>query len=182
MTRRAHEAATAAVVRDLIASFSDHPGALAVDVAAVGQDTLFTVRPSPKDKGKVIGRKGCHVRALKAIAGAAGARAGATYLLVVVDGADKNGEPNRGDEYDPNRIADILARTVQLVAGSGPVAAVDAVNPQSFTFTIRASSPEDLRVLGCCVEAGTLAGAIDTLLRAHAGREGVKFRSQIIPP
>jgi len=65
------------VVRILVAAIVDNPDAIVVEERQ-GRDDWVTVhvRVDPADVGKVIGRQGRVIRAIRTVARAAGARAG----------------------------------------------------------------------------------------------------------
>jgi hypothetical protein len=60
----------------------------AVDVREVersGQNTMIEVRVAPDDMGKIIGRQGRTVRALRSILNAASAKGKRRYVLEVIE-------------------------------------------------------------------------------------------------
>ena len=59
----------------------------AVDVREIDRNgaTLIEIRVAPEDVGKVIGRQGRTVRALRALCSAAGVKMNRRYVLEVVD-------------------------------------------------------------------------------------------------
>ena len=70
-----------AVVRLLV----DEPKAARVDVAAQGTDQLLEIRVPDADRGKVIGRRGRTIEALRALADIRGEREGQSYEVEVLD-------------------------------------------------------------------------------------------------
>ncbi|MDQ1348798.1 MAG: RNA-binding protein KhpA [Acidobacteriota bacterium] len=70
-----------AVVRLLV----DEPKAARVDVAAQGTDQLLEIRVPDADRGKVIGRRGRTIEALRALADIRGEREGQSYEVEVSD-------------------------------------------------------------------------------------------------
>ena len=70
-----------AVVRLLV----DEPKAARVDVAAQGTDQLLEIRVLDTDRGKVIGRRGRTIEALRALADIRGEREGQSYEVEVLD-------------------------------------------------------------------------------------------------
>ena len=70
-----------AVVRLLV----DEPKEARVDVAAQGTDQLLEIRVPDADRGKVIGRRGRTIEALRALADIRGEREGQSYEVEVSD-------------------------------------------------------------------------------------------------
>ncbi len=70
-----------AVVRLLV----DEPKEVRVDVAAQGRDQLLEIRVLDADRGKVIGRRGRTIEALRALADIRGEREGQSYEVEVLD-------------------------------------------------------------------------------------------------
>jgi predicted RNA-binding protein YlqC (UPF0109 family) len=63
----------------------DEPGAVRVDTEEREDAVVFRLHVAPADRGKVIGRQGRLVRALRTIVRAAGARADRRYLLDIAE-------------------------------------------------------------------------------------------------
>lgn len=70
-----------AVVRLLV----DDPKAARVDVAAQGADQVLEIRVQSDDRGKIIGRRGRTIEALRALADVRGEREGQLYEVEVLD-------------------------------------------------------------------------------------------------
>lgn len=70
-----------AVVRLLV----DEPKEARVDSAAQGTDQLLEIRVLDADRGKVIGRRGRTIEALRALADIRGEREGQSYEVEVLD-------------------------------------------------------------------------------------------------
>lgn len=63
----------------------DAPGAVVVDQYEDGDETVLEVEVAPEDVGRVIGRQGRTVRALRTLASAAGAKQDKRYAVEVVE-------------------------------------------------------------------------------------------------
>ena len=63
----------------------DEPKEARVDVAAQGTDQLLEIRVLDTDRGKVIGRRGRTIEALRALADIRGEREGQSYEVEVLD-------------------------------------------------------------------------------------------------
>lgn len=72
------------LVEYLARSLVDRPEAVAVREVAGERSVRLEVRVDPADVGKVIGRQGRIVRAIRAVARAAGARAGKRVEVEVI--------------------------------------------------------------------------------------------------
>ena len=70
-----------AVVRLLV----DEPKEARVDVAAQGADQILEIRVQSADRGKIIGRRGRTIEALRALADIRGEREGQSYEVEVSD-------------------------------------------------------------------------------------------------
>jgi predicted RNA-binding protein YlqC (UPF0109 family) len=71
---------------DVIELLLDHPDELDIDEIRRGRSgRLFEVRLAPEDAGKVIGRQGRTVRALRTLLEMRGDRDGVRYELEIVD-------------------------------------------------------------------------------------------------
>ncbi len=70
-----------AVVRLLV----DEPKEARVDAAVQGTDQLLEIRVQDADRGKIIGRRGRTIEALRALADIRGEREGQSYEVEVLD-------------------------------------------------------------------------------------------------
>lgn len=70
-----------AVVRLLV----DEPKEARVEVAAQGADQILEIRVQSADRGKIIGRRGRTIEALRALADIRGEREGQSYEVEVLD-------------------------------------------------------------------------------------------------
>lgn len=70
-----------AVVRLLV----DEPKEARVDVSVQGQDQILEIRVQSADRGKIIGRRGRTIEALRALADVRGDREGLSYEVEVLD-------------------------------------------------------------------------------------------------
>ncbi len=70
-----------AVVRLLV----DEPKAARVDAVTVGPDQILEIHVPDADRGKIIGRRGRTIEALRALADVRGDREGQSYEVEVLD-------------------------------------------------------------------------------------------------
>ncbi len=76
---------SAELVRYLAQQLVDDPGAVRVDEADEGDAIVLRLHVAPDDLGKVIGRGGRIVRALRTVARASSARRDRRVLLEIVE-------------------------------------------------------------------------------------------------
>ena len=63
----------------------DDPGAVSIEALEQGSEVLLRLTVAEADRGKVIGRGGRIVRALRTLVRAGGVREGRRYLLEIVE-------------------------------------------------------------------------------------------------
>ncbi len=63
----------------------DEPEAVAVTEVAGERSVILQLRVAPDDMGKVIGKRGRTVRAIRSIVRAAGSRQGVTTLVEIIE-------------------------------------------------------------------------------------------------
>lgn len=73
------------LVKQMVAALVDHPRDLKITELKGEKSVVFELRCNRKDIGKVIGRNGKTVSALRALLGAIAAREGRRALLEVVE-------------------------------------------------------------------------------------------------
>ena len=69
----------------IVKGLAQHPGAVNVTPVERAGATIYELRLEPSDVGKIIGRQGRNVRALRTLLSAAGVRARKRYTLEVID-------------------------------------------------------------------------------------------------
>jgi uncharacterized protein len=75
-----------AVIEYVGAWLLDHPDELIIEeIEGDRGATILELSVHPEDMGKIIGRRGRTIQALRTLARAAGQRDGATFLVEVVD-------------------------------------------------------------------------------------------------
>jgi hypothetical protein len=82
----ADNAETEKLVRYLITSLVDNPDAVAIEVKQDGDSTTFEVTLDSEDVGKVIGRQGRVIKAIRTLVRAAGSNEGENHVDVEVLG------------------------------------------------------------------------------------------------
>ena len=74
------------VVEYLARALVDEPDAVEVTEVEGERSTILQLRVAPDDMGKVIGKRGRTVRAIRSLVRAAGSRQGVTTLVEIVEG------------------------------------------------------------------------------------------------
>jgi predicted RNA-binding protein YlqC (UPF0109 family) len=73
------------LVEEIAKALVDHPESVQVSTIQGTRVTVFELRVHPEDLGKVIGRQGRTVKAIRALLSAAGAKLHMQFTVVVLD-------------------------------------------------------------------------------------------------
>jgi predicted RNA-binding protein YlqC (UPF0109 family) len=73
------------VVEYIARALVDDPDAVEVTEVAGERSVIYQLRVAPEDMGKVIGKRGRTVRAIRSVVRAAGSRQGLTTLVEIVE-------------------------------------------------------------------------------------------------
>ena len=73
------------LVQEIARALVDHPEGVEVKAVEGSQVTVLELRVHPEDLGKVIGRQGRTVRAMRALLSAAGVRTHKRYVLEIIE-------------------------------------------------------------------------------------------------
>jgi predicted RNA-binding protein YlqC (UPF0109 family) len=73
------------VVEYIARALVDDPDAVEVTEVAGERSVIYQLRVAPEDMGKVIGKRGRIVRAIRSVVRAAGSRQGLTTLVEIVE-------------------------------------------------------------------------------------------------
>ena len=86
------------VVKNLV----DRPDAVSVEATDRKGDTLYQLRMAPEDIGKIVGRKGATIGAIRSLVIAAGAKAGKRCSVEILE----DREPAQQEEEAPEPQAE----------------------------------------------------------------------------
>jgi uncharacterized protein len=75
-----------AFLRDVLTPLLDHPDALRIDIEGEGRKRDVLVYADPKDLGRIIGKHGRMISALRTLCKTAGEKAGLAVDLELYDG------------------------------------------------------------------------------------------------
>lgn len=175
-----------AVLERLILSLLDEPRKAEVVPTRLPQRVNVVVRTDVNDFGKVAGKKGAHVRALRHVARMIGDRLGEVWTLAqdpnptggdrVWNQTDRT-PPGRG-EHSPTADAHLLAEILGAATGQTyavNVAAGDMAATWAFTVTPRDWAAHEALVDKGGPEGEALVASLGTLFRAVGRRQGVGY-------
>lgn len=180
---------TATLLRSLIELLVDRPLDLEVDYRMMSGRVDFLVLPNINDQGKVVGKMGAHVKALKFLLARIGDAAGQQFVLRLDEDTAGRREPEKpkpvaSEKYDYMPHLRVLkwlmcglnARTVDVSVTIEPGAKYD--------FRLSTVSYVEYEVLAGLQSGGefdgqSLLAALNTLFRAAGLRDGVEMRIEV---
>lgn len=179
---------TAAIFRELVESFIDHPHALELSTKEFAGACYWRMKGHADDQPKLVGKSGAHVRALAFVVKALGAGSGTvnTFTLAEPDPAPRreSSPPNVAISYDDEPARELLIRLLErmeigdfvVVASQKPGA------PITVTLTVAVRTPDDYNALTVAPDGGslTVVAALGTLFRARANKDGVKINIEVV--
>lgn len=188
-TLRLHE-----LLRDLVASYTDHTHALELAAKEVPGAVYWTLRGHADDYGKLVGKSGAHVKALGYLVTALGVADGELFTFKLLEPEPAPRRPSspvkEATKYDPKPAGELLTRLLgELGIGQYAVTGITDASrvPIFVTYEIAVRDAEDYSALTVGPTEGeyvgqTLIGALGTLFRARANRDGVRFQLNVIKP
>lgn len=193
---------TAAISAELIVRLAsalvDDARAVQVEMQPLTKRVNFLVKVDINDHGKLVGRRGAHLKALKLIVKLMGQRHGESWELRALDPdeSDREDRPQAKapDTYDAHDALALLCDVlIQILEEKHEVGFVE--DPRNtFIFTIKASVVQDYERLAVeqhevvpekgdpsdgdyrPAETMTLVAALGTFWYAYGRRDGVRFR------
>ncbi len=186
------------LIRALITQFIDHPDNLRIDIQEYPEPTRWTIQSDAEDLPKLVGRSGAHFYALKTLIAEMGKAQDQQYVLgrypeplAVQQGRPRQPRKTATREYDPRPARDLLQRLLEriglgqfdleLMLGTGADRHTYQLNiyprdPEDYqTLTVPTVTPRDPNPM-------SPIGALGTLYRAWANRDGVNYSLEIIRP
>lgn len=178
---------SAGALERLISALLDDPRKLELDANRLPRRVNWRLRVDINDAGKVIGKKGAHVKALALVVSRLGDRLGEVWTLKVEDPEEgPRGEPRRDasppDHFSPAADLELLSDLLACLVGRGFELDVVADGSADWVFRVAAATfgEHEALVDKRQDEAGeTLIGALGTLFRAVGRRQGVGYRVEI---
>lgn len=182
---------TKQLIRDIMASFVEHPEALEIAADETRSSCYWVLRVHADDEGKAVGFTGHHVKAVSILVEHFGKALGMTYkfkLITVNQAAPREKERRQANAYDPQPAQDLLYRilgAMELGAFSVTVKEDMSRRPLlAFTYDVRVMLTEDYaKLVGPQEdERGNVISAIGSLFRARANKDGVFIQINVIKP
>ncbi len=145
----------------------------------------MSVRKS--DHGKILGRGGRNVNAVREILACHSGLQKQRYILEVLEGEREGVTPRSPFSTHPSHTEDPVANTAELlleilrgIVDDGLSVQVNPVDgPQVAVFEIRVAPGDNRRVIG---RGGRVATALRELLMSMGRREGRKFLLELVEP
>ena len=175
----------------LIEVITDYPRDLSIRIRNMRGRAEFFVTPNINDQGKVVGKHGSHIKALKLLIAQIGERHGQQLVIRLEE--DTNGErlpdPVRkaaSPAYSCTAHKQLLNDVLAAILDEAPAVAVDrdvTGGSTLYVFTIEAQRIQDYERLVTPgvgeFEGQTVISALGTLFRAAGLRDGVGFKLEV---
>jgi predicted RNA-binding protein YlqC (UPF0109 family) len=185
-----HEDERADLISRLLEALIDNPRELNLDAMPLEGRVNWWVKVNISDTGRIVGKQGAHMNALKVLVAAMGRRYEEDWRFEM-------NEPDPGERHDKPRVAQprtynssdaslLLAELVRAILGHTPHIIVRDAHPD-YTWSIEAEAVQDYETL---VTAMPVMGrpdlapiqpvaALGTLWRAYGRQHGVNFKVEV---
>lgn len=185
---------TETILRDLIASFTTHPEAVQIDAQLAPGSAYWMVKGHPEDEPILVGKQGSHVRALAFLVYSFGAARKEHHTFrLITEQAPRVRPPMQqlaAMRHKPEPARLLLVRLLEeLYIGSFRVEVGPGTGPRSaltFVFAITVQDSRDYNALTVSAAEPrtdeTIIGALGTLFRAIAKKNGVRYELAISLP
>lgn len=180
---------TAELLRSLVELLVDRPADLTVDYRMMHGRVDFLVMPNINDQGKVVGKMGAHVKALKFLLARIGDAVGQQFVLRLDEDTNGRREPEKpkpvaSDKYSYMPHLRVLKR-LMLALNAATVDVSVTIEPGAkYDFRLAIVSHVEYEVLAGLQPCGefddqSLLAALNTLFRAAGLRDGVEMRVEV---
>lgn len=193
------EAATnaAELIVRLASALVDDARAVQLEMQPLVRRVNFLAKVDINDHGKLLGKRGAHLKPLKLLVKAMGRKHGEAWELFASDPDVGNREDRPQAKppavYDPTAARDLLGETLEAILEEPAILEAVEEPKNTFTFTIKAGVVQDYERLveshEVVTERGTpgegdyrpaetmtLVAALGTFWYAYGRRDGVRFR------
>jgi len=176
---------TKQLIRDLLASFTNHPEALDIEAQLAPGSAYWMIKGHPEDEPILVGRQGSHVRALAFLIQSFGQARDEQHTCRLLTEREPRPRPQMEARavlrFDPEPSRALLSRILEeLAIDSFAVLVGPGTEPRrslTFVFSIQVKDAADYNVLTVAPDSSseTIVGALGTLFRAIAKKNGVRF-------
>lgn len=178
------------LLRRLIETIIDHPRDLEIDYRLLHGRADFRVMPNINDQGKVVGKMGAHIKALKLLMSLIGERHGQQFVLRLEEDTQGTRLPDpvrrpAAPTYSCTAHKQLLSDILIAILDEAPVVSVErdmTGGSALYVFKIEAQRVQDYERLVVPSEdqdGQTVISALGTLFRAAGLRDGVAFRVEV---
>lgn len=172
------------LLRAIVLSFIDHPGAVRLTAKEMPGGVYWELQVHPDDMPKACGKMGTHIRAMKFLMAQIGARQRMKYSLKLLEpepGPVRPASPMKSvTSYDCRKAHELLVRALYQVTGMQEAVEIEEEGTTSFCFAIVIRDKAHYVRIGVPPDdydpSMTVIGALGTLWRAYAKKEGVTLR------
>lgn len=180
------------LLRDLVASYVDHPSEVRVDAVEYSRGANFSLSFARSDFGKVIGKEGLHFGALRALVETIGDTQNQTYFLEDV----RDPEPSAGEmstasspkrSYNGDEAISLLARVLDYFVGEFRIESTVKRNqivrvpyPMLANLTIYVRDDENYAELAAPKSGRTIVSLLGVLFRARANCERIGIQLDVV--
>lgn len=177
-----------ALIRTIIEKFIDYPSSLMIEPKEQPGMVYWTIKGHADDQSKLVGKQGAHYQAMLVIIAELGNALETQYILkryLEPDPAPRRDSMQKKTvtQYDPAEAEELLIQILTSIAVGEFAVNTIPLSPTAFTFSIITPARADYNLLTVASEKRTnpmtLIGAIGTIFRAYANREGVRFNLEV---
>jgi predicted RNA-binding protein YlqC (UPF0109 family) len=167
----------------LIAAFTDHRESINVTMRELSISVAYTIRVHDEDQGKVIGKGGLHIRAIKHLMQKAGRSVGLAIRVTLQTDEERRsiGAPFRNNpDYDPKPAVELLKSVVASLTANPAVVTAEKAD-EAIYFQIGLASAEDFNEFHLQDETNmTTKTALEALWKAYGNKEGAVFYVDVV--
>lgn len=168
----------------LIGAFTDHRESIVVTMRELQLSVAYTIRVHDEDQGKVIGKGGLHIRAIKHIMAKAGRSVGLAIRVTLLTDEERRsvGAPFRSNpNYDPKNAVELL-KTIVASLTPNPTVVTAEKSDEAIYFQIGLGAKSDFDQFNLPDETGmTTKAALEALWKAYGNKEGAIFYVDAVP-
>lgn len=173
----------------LVESIIDNSRALELEAQPMTRRVNWRAKVNVNDAGKLIGKKGAHLKSIRVLVGLMGQHFGEVWRFDVVDPdeaeiVEKDPiAPATAALYDTRPARELLVDVLETFCAERPGIVSEVNADAEIVFTIQPKSVRDYETLVEGYNLGreqlTPVAALGTLFRAYGRQQGVTFRVEV---